>query len=92
MSEPNWNYMASAMQRSPFFAKGTEEEIEVALRIAGDIPSSPEEVVEESCGCVFCDLGLDTTQPCLGGGHYHEIHGKTGSSPARKVVLCPVKN
>lgn len=35
----NWNYMARAMQRRPFFAKGSEEEIETALKIAAGIPT-----------------------------------------------------
>lgn len=37
--EPNWNYMARAMQRGPFFAQGDEEDIETALKIASDIPT-----------------------------------------------------
>lgn len=37
--EPNWNYMARAMQRAPFGAAGDEEDIEVALKIASDIPT-----------------------------------------------------
>lgn len=36
--EPNWNYMARAMQRAPFFATGSEEDIEAALKIAASIP------------------------------------------------------
>lgn len=41
MSEPNWNYMARAMQRPPFNAQGTEEAIEHGLKIAAGIPSEP---------------------------------------------------
>lgn len=35
LGKPNWNLMARAMQRAPFFAKGTEEAIEHGLRQAG---------------------------------------------------------
>lgn len=48
--------------------------------------------VEASSGCVFCDLGLDTAQAGLGGGHYHEINSRSADQPARRFIRCPLKS
>lgn len=49
--------------------------------------------IENSCGCVFCDLDLATKQAGLGGGYYHEISStdKAGEKTT-KFIHCPVKS
>lgn len=66
----DWNQMARAMQRAPFFAKGTEEAIEHGLQIAAGVtplrPRQTHEYLPHPKYQNFCDTcGYHRDEPLM---------------------------
>lgn len=58
----DWNMMARTMQRRPFFAGGSEEDIEAALKsAAGNVTRPDGAQFCPTCSCAMCVAFFNST-------------------------------